>query len=194
MEGLLHAISLHLFGDAQGAFAGLAYDLGLTYERLGWQRFNASLDHFLFREKWDFANYVNRAPAAALRKTIAATKKLLRQFEGTRIAHPEGEQICAEFMFTCREIVHTCRRTLLRQQWLAADPARRNPEEETLRSKAPKRLPKNFESEMKKLRGEAILLGKEFAALWLGRNKQSRLADVAAEFPRLAAEYRKFAR
>ncbi len=177
-----------------GEFAGLAYDLGLTYERLGWQRFNASLDHFLFREKWDFANYVNRAPAAALRETIAATERLLRRFEAARIGHPEGAQICAEFVFTCREIVHTCRRTLLRQQWLAADPARRNPEEETLRSKAPQPLPKNFRSEMKNLREEAMALEKDFVTLWMGRNKRSRVGDVADEFRRLTEEYRKFAR
>ncbi len=64
LETFLVAASLHLFADPAGQLAGLAYDLGLTYERFSWQRFNGSLDWFLFREKWDFANYVNRAETA----------------------------------------------------------------------------------------------------------------------------------
>jgi hypothetical protein len=194
MGAVLAAVSAQFFLDPAAQFAGLAYDLGLTYERLGWQRFNASLDHFLFREKWDFANYVNRAPAGALGGTIAAAKRLEKAFKAAACEHPDAEQIREEFLFTCREIVHTCRRTLLRQAWLAADPAKRNPEEEALRNKPPKALPGHFRREMTALRKEVRQLEKEFARLWLARNKRSRLEDVRAEFRRLEKEYVNFAK
>jgi len=194
MKDVLSAISLHLFRDPRGGLAQLAYDLGLTYERLGWQRFNASLDHFLFREKWDFANYVNRAPAKSLAETIAATEKLGREFAGIEFGHPDADQIRAEFEFTCREIVHTCRRTQLRQQWLAADPAKRNPEEETLRALPPKKLPRHFARQMRAMKAEVRGLAREFEELWLVRNKRSRVEDVLTEFRRLEAEYTRFAK
>ena len=141
IETLLTAASMHLFHDSTGTFAAIAYDLGLTYERLGWQRFNASLDWWLFREKWDFANYVNRAPALALAQTIAATKKIAARFKAAAIDHPDAPTIRDEFLFTCEEIIHTCRRTQLRQAWLAAAPQTRNPEEPTLRDKPPQAAP-----------------------------------------------------
>ncbi|HVT82718.1 MAG TPA: beta-N-acetylhexosaminidase [Phycisphaerae bacterium] len=193
MRNLLADMSVHLFLDSSGQFASLVYDLGLTYERLGWQRFNASLDHFLFREKWDFANYVNRSPAKSLADTVAATEKLLAGFGKAECGHPDCEQIVAEFEFTCREVIHTCQRTQLRQAWLAADPAKRNPEEETLRALAAKPLPRDFKARMKMLRTEALALAAEFEELWLARNKRSRVDDVLAEFQRMEDEYRRFA-
>jgi len=53
IKEMLAGISVHVFRDPVAEFAALAYDLGLTYERLGAQRRNASLDFFLFREKWE---------------------------------------------------------------------------------------------------------------------------------------------
>jgi hexosaminidase len=192
-SSFLQSISLHLFQDPSAQFAALAYDLGLTYERLGWQRFNASLDHLLFREKWDFANYVNRAPAHAIEVTIRTADALLNLFKSATLMRPDGTQIRAEFLLTCREITHTCRRTLLRQLWLAADPARRNPEEPTRRDLPPKPLSRSFPQQMRVLRADAISLKKEFSRLWRARNKKSRLNDILAEFNRLAVEYTRFA-
>ncbi len=192
IENLFHAISLHLFKDPTAHYAALAYDLGLTYERLVWQRTNASLDHFLFREHWDVANYVNRASVANLEQTIAATLKLLEQFDAAALRSSQAGQIRAEFVFTCFTIIHTCQRTLLRQRWLAADPARRNPDE-TLRIQPPHPLSKDFPRQMETLHAEILTLEEQFTKLWLARNKPSRLADVTAEFQRLAAEYRAFA-
>ncbi|HEY4328631.1 MAG TPA: glycoside hydrolase family 20 zincin-like fold domain-containing protein [Phycisphaerae bacterium] len=194
VESFLEGVSLHLFQDRSMTIASLAYDLGLTYERLGWQRFNASLDHFLFREKWDFANYVNRAPREALKKTIAATRKISKGLYKTAMRRPDASLLAWELVFTCQIIAHTCERTLLRQQWLAADPARRNPEEPTLRNKPPKPLPKNFAEKMKTMGERARILGRQYKQLWLARNKSSRLADIQKEFQRLIVEYKKFQR
>jgi hypothetical protein len=191
---LLQAMSYHLFQDPSGTFAGLAYDLGLMYERFGWQRFNGSVDWFLFREKWDFANYVNRAVPKNLPKVVAACEKLAPRFAAAELLRPDGDLLKAEFVFTCDEIVHTCRRTALRQAWLAADPAKRNPEEETLRNKPPRPLPATFRQEMKALGTDAKTLRRQYEGLWLARNKRSRLADVTKEFDRLVTEYTAFAK
>jgi hypothetical protein len=194
IENLLDATSLHLFQDPTATIAALAYDLGLTYERFGWQRFNASLEFFLFREKWDVANYVNRAEPKGLASVTAACEKLIPQFEDAYLLHPEADQITAELIFTCREIMHACQRTTLRQQWLAADPAKRNPEHEILRAKPAKPLPKDFKPRLRSQAREAAKLEKQFKKLWLARNKPSRLADVVTEFRRLQLEYKHAAR
>ncbi len=131
LRPFLEATSLHLFLDPARRFATLAYELGLTYERFTWQRFNGSLEWFLFREKWDFANYVNRATGAGLRKVIDECEALQGQFNTASIQHDHADVMIAELLLTCETIVHTCRRTLLRKEWLAADPAKRNPEEAT---------------------------------------------------------------
>ncbi len=193
LRPLLEAVSLQLFLDPTRKFAALAHDLGLTYERFSWQRFNGAIDWYLFREKWDFANYVNRAAPKDLPKVIAACERLAKSFEASDLLHPDAEILKAELAFTCREVIHTCKRTALRQGWLAADPAKRNPEHETLRSKPAKPLPKTFPADMKKLGTDAAKLQHEFKQLWLARNLPSRLADVDAEFNRLKQEYRKFA-
>lgn len=193
LEPLLEAVSLHVFRDPSRQFAALAYDLGLTYERFSWQRFNGTLEWYLFREKWDFANYVNRALPRDLAKVIAACEKLLPDLECAPLLRPDSAIITAEFALTCREIIHTCQRTQLRQAWLAADPAQRNPEHEVLRAKAPQPLPRTFNKNMKTLAADAAQLHKQFRALWLARNTKSRLADIDVEFDRLKAEYRKFA-
>jgi hypothetical protein len=191
---LLKAISFHLFEDPTGRFAAAVYDLGLMYEKFGWQRFNASVDWWLFREKWDFANYVNRVKAGDLQKVIAAAEGLAREFQAATLLHPQNEVLVAELVLTCEVIIHTAKRTLLRQQWLAAYPARRNPEEETLRGKPARAVPSDFRRRMEKLRVEVRELERRYGRLWLARNKRSRLADVIAEFRRLGAEYRRFSR
>jgi hypothetical protein len=47
---------------------------------------------------------------------------------------------------------------------------------------------------MRALAAEAARLHGEFRALWLARNTPSRLADIDAEFTRLQAEYKTFAK
>ncbi len=93
MGAFLRAASMQLFGDASGEFARLAYELGLTYERFSWQRFNGSLEWFLFREKWDFANYVNRVAAEDLRRVIGVCEKLKRGFEGAELHRAGAKQL-----------------------------------------------------------------------------------------------------
>ena len=189
----LQAASLHLFQDPSKTLAALAYDLGLTYERFSWQRFNGSLEWFLFREKWDFANYVNRADPKDLPKLIHTMRQLIKDFSRARFDHPNADIIKQEFLLTCAQIIHTCKRTALRQQWLAADPAHRNPEHEQLRALPPRPLPGNFKSQLKQLEKEAAALEKQYIALWRARNKESRLADIVAEFRRLQSEYKTIA-
>ncbi len=179
---LLHAISIQHFQDASGGVAALAYDLGLTYERFSWQRSNASLEHFLFREKWEISEFIDRVKPKDLRKVVAACEKLIAQFQNATLSHPHGQQIRNEFLFTCEEIIHTCKRTTLRKIWLAANLSGRN---------SP--IPKSFKADMQAACSEIVELKKRFAALWLARNKRSRLTDVMAEFDRLAAEYKKYA-
>jgi len=193
IESLLTAISWHLFHDPAGKLATLAYDLGLTYERFSWQRFNGSLDWFLFREKWDFANYVNRAEDADLPKVIAATEKILESLGQATAHRTDGPYLIAELLFSGLLIIHACKRTALRKAWLAADPAKRNPEHEVLRAKPPRPLPKTFNRDMQNLRNDARSLRQIFEQLWLARNKPSRLTDVLAEFDRLDREYQHFA-
>ncbi|MGN6368091.1 MAG: beta-N-acetylhexosaminidase [Phycisphaerae bacterium] len=217
LQPFLQATSLHLFQDPSKTTASLAYDLGLTYERFSWQRFNGSLEWFLFREKWDFANYVNRADPKDLPKLINTTQQLTTQFRNARFDHPDAQIIKDEFLLTCAQIIHTCKRTILRQHWLAADPATRNPEAPAYGTRSvsagpsparttgstsaqaakeypkPIPLPKNFKSQLKQLEKEAATLEKQYTALWLARNKQSRLADITAEFRRLQSEYKRIA-
>ncbi|HVX84309.1 MAG TPA: glycoside hydrolase family 20 zincin-like fold domain-containing protein [Phycisphaerae bacterium] len=193
LRPFLAAASLHLFHDPAASFAALPYDLGLTYERFSWQRFNGSLDWFLFREKFDFANYVNRASDKDLHAVIAATQSLLPKIAAATFNHPHADLLKAELAFTAEEIIHTCRRTLLRQQWLAADPATRNPEHETLRKKPPIPLPKNFPQQLRTLSKNAATLATQYRTLWLARNKPSRLDDILTEFQRLQQEYKHFA-
>jgi hypothetical protein len=153
-------------------------------------RFNGALEWFLFREKWDFANYVNRAVPAQLPRVIAACEKLIPKIEKSSLQHPDAQKIKAELVFTCDEIIYTCRRTALRKAWLAADPARRNPEEETLRSLPPRPLPKTFKQDVRNLSKDAAKLETRYRKLWLARNQRSRLDDVLAEFRRLREEYK----
>ncbi len=192
LKPFFEATSLHLFLDRSKQLAALAYDLGLTYERFNWQRFNGSLEWFLFREKWDFANYVNRADPAGLQKVIDACRRLIVEFRQSPCDHDHASTLMAEFIFTCEMIIHTCRRTLLRQQWLAAEPATRNPEEPARRSAPPVPLPASYAKEMNRLANEAGVLKERFAELWNARNKPSRLADMVAEFQRLQREYRHY--
>jgi hypothetical protein len=194
LRPFLAAASLHLFHDPSQRFAGLAYDLGLTYERFAWQRFNGSLDWFLFREKFDFANYVNRASEKDLQAVMVACEAALPQILTTDIRHPQGTVLQSELAFTAKEILHTCRRTLLRKQWLAADPAVRNPEHDVLRAKPAVPLPRTFKGDLKKLAKDAAGLERDFTTLWMARNKRSRLEDNLAEFRRLQAEYARFAK
>lgn len=194
LRPFLEAASLQLFHDPSRRFAGLVYDLGLTYERFSWQRFNGSLDWFLFREKFDFANYVNRASEKDLKVVIAACEAVLPQILTTDIRHPHATILQSELAFTAKEIVHTCRRTLLRKQWLAADPAARNPEHELLRAKPAVALPRTFKGQIKALAKEAAGLERDFETLWMARNKRSRLEDNLAEFRRLREEYACFGR
>ena len=190
LRPVLEAISLHLFQDPAAEFAVLAYDLGLTYERFSWQRFNGSLEFFLFREKWDFANYVNRAEAKDLPKVIAACEKTARRIEKAVLLHPDAEWIKAELVFTSDEIVHTCKRTGLRKAWLAADPMKRNPEHEEFRVLPAKKLPKTFKKDVRALGKDAATLETRFKKLWLARNKRSRMEDEVKEFRRLREEYK----
>jgi hypothetical protein len=194
LSSFLRAVSLQHFQDPAGEFATLAYELGLTYERMGWQRFNASVDWYLFREVFDFANYVNRVAPKDLQRVMKITEKLAQEFESADILHPDSEQIRAELVFTCDEVLHACKRTLVRQAWLAADPAKRNPEEPTLRTKKPKPLPPTFKQDLKSLGTEIKKLHLRFKDLWRARNKESRLADISAEFNRLEREYAQFAK
>ena len=171
--GLLHAISTHLFHDTSSKVAAVAYSLGLAYERIKCHRPNASVDWFLFREKWETADFAGRTPTNALKNVIRLTQSLGKAFK-TRVTmgHPDAPVILAEFLLTCDEIIHTCRHTLLRQMWLKE-------------SKLP-RLTAQRKANMS--------LRKTFTQLWMARNKRSRLQDVLDEFDRIDREYRKFGR
>lgn len=191
----LKAASLQLFHDPALTFASLAYDLGLTFERFGWQRFNASLEWYLIREKWDHANYVNRAEDKGMAAVEAAMKRLLPLFTRAPLQHPDAAPIRAEMAFTCREILHGIRRNRLRRQWVAAAPKQRNPEREDLRDLPPVLIKlKPYQAEMKRLAQDARRLAADFRQLWLARNKPSRLQDMLDEFARLQREYKQFAR
>lgn len=194
LKPFLDAAAIHFFRDSTGAAAHIAYEIGLLYERFGWQRFNGSLDYYLFREKFDFANYVNRAETKGLDRVQADAESLLKQLKTVKLDRSDAAQIVNELAHTCRVIVHTCKRTRLRKAWLAADPAKRNPEHEKLRALPPQALPKTFKRDMAALKKEATALRAEFRKLWLNRNKPSRHADVDAEFARLITEYASFAR
>lgn len=174
LKDFLRGVSLHVFKDPKGAFATWAYELGLVYERFGWQRFNASVDWWLFREKWDFANYVNRATEAGLKRVRGLVEKLIPKFDAAMINHADEAIIRDEFLFTCQEILHTVERTALRKRWLAG---------EKLPAAELKRMAKSIET-----------LREQFAILWITRNKRSRLDDVLAEFDRIGEEYRTVAR
>jgi hexosaminidase len=193
LRPFLEAASVHVLGDATGTLAGLAYELGLTYERFAWQRFNGSIDWFLFREKWEVANYVNRVEAGELRRVVAACERLMAEFEKSGSERGDGKMMRAEFVFTCKVIVHACKRTMLRMAWLAADPAGRNAGDAVKSVARPRRLPVGFQKAMAAMGKEARGLKKEFSALWRKRNKESRLEDVRGEFRRLREEYRRFA-
>jgi hypothetical protein len=62
-----------------------------------------------------------------------------------------------------------------------------------LRNKPPKTLPKSFSRDMAQMRAETRSLATRFKKLWVARNKNSRLADIIAEFDRLEGEYKRFA-
>jgi len=194
LQPFLQAASLHLFNDPAAQFATLAYELGLTYERIGWQRFNGALEWYMLREKWDFANYVNCADPQKLPRIVSLCEKLLSQFEKSDLLRDDADILRAEMLLTIQQIIHGCQRTLLRQKWLAADPLRRNPEHQILRAKPPQPLPKSFPSDMKKLAAEARQIHQQFQRVWLARNKPSRLADIDLEFIRLQKEYTMFAK
>jgi hexosaminidase len=173
IKDLLRAISRHVFEDPSGRWVGLAYDLGLTYERLGWLRKNASADFFLFREKWGEEDWVRRVARRGLERTLKAVERLGGEFGKIRSARPDGELLREEFEFTCREIAHTCRRTMVRQEWMAG------------------RHGVGMKKALWELGREAEELGREFGRLWLARNKRSRREDVTGEFRRLVGEYRR---
>jgi hypothetical protein len=164
----LKNVSLNLFADESLEFASLAYELGLTYEKYGWLRNNASLEWYLLREKWDVEKFVSHAEKAGLSKVEAAVTKLRPKFGKAEIGHPDGDQIRAEFEFTCAEILHGVERTRLRRSWGKAN--------------------------RKTLAKDAAALAKEFKRLWLTRNKTSRMGDVLDEFARLAREYKMHAK
>jgi hypothetical protein len=125
---------------------------------------------------------------------MVACEEVLPQILTTDIRHPQGTVLQSELAFTAKEILHTCRRTLLRKQWLAADPAVRNPEHDVLRAKPAVPLPRTFKGDLKKLAKDAAGLERDFTTLWMARNKRSRLEDNLAEFRRLQAEYARFAK
>jgi hypothetical protein len=149
----------------------------------------------LFREKFDVANYVNRITPANLKRVDALARRLAAGLAKAEPDHPDGDLIRAEFVFSAELISHVARRTLARQEWLAADPAKRNPEHAELRAKPPAPLKKaEFTKTLRALGQEAAELSTGFESLWLARNKPSRLADVMEHFERLEREYQTFAR
>jgi hypothetical protein len=191
LEDIFAGISMHLFGDPRGEFARWAYELGRVYETFSWQRFNASIDWWLFREKWEVANYVNRARPEDLSRVMDLCEGLIARFGAAELLHPDGEQVIAEFVFTAEEIIHTCRRTAVRQAWFAHR-YRRGLQQDHPENPAPYKpaaLPKWFGKQMGRLGKEARELRRRFEKLWLARNKRSRVEDVLAEFDRLVKEY-----
>jgi hypothetical protein len=193
LQPFLHAASLHLFGDDSGKIAALAYSLGLTYERFTWQRFNGSLDWFLFREKWDVPHYINRVEPGDLDRVKGACERFILELEALKSHRADGKILIAELLLTARTILHVCKRTALRIAWLAAAPAQRNATHEAKRTAKPRRLPPTFKPAMALMAKDARALKKDFSALWRKRNKESRLQDLRAEFRRLREEYKQFA-
>jgi hexosaminidase len=173
LKSMLGAISRQVFGDASGRWAGLAYELGLTYERLGRLRKNGSAEFFLFREKWEEEDWVKKVPARGLERARRAAERLRGEFGELESMREDGELLRKEFAFTCRVIEHTCRRTWVRKAWLAG---RRGGE---------------MRQRLAELERESRELGQEFNKLWRARNKRSRVEDVRKEFRRLALEYRR---
>lgn len=172
LAAFLRATSLNLFGDKTGKIAQLAYELGMTYRRLGFIRFNAATEFFLFREAWDNTHDMAKVKAPALIKTRAAILKLADQISQLELTHPDSKLIIHELVFTALLLVHVIERTLVRQKILGVN-----------KEKVPAK-------KLKQLAWEAEYLGDIYAQLWLARNKQSRLEDVTKEFTRLAKEYR----
>jgi hypothetical protein len=136
---------------------------------------------------------VNRVEVGDLRRVMAACGKLKAAFEGSTSERGDGKVMRAEFVFTCKVIVHACKRTMLRMAWLAADPAGRNAGDAVKSAMRARRLPVGFQKGMAAMGKEARGLKKEFSALWRKRNKESRLEDVRGEFRRLREEYKRFA-
>ncbi len=171
----LRAISTHLFQDQTATIATLAYDLGLTYERLQCPRPNASADWFLFREPWEENDFVSRTPSKALTHTLNAVDKVHAGIFQTRLIHPDSQLITGEFFHAVRTIIGTCTRTLLRK---------------TIQKQMA--TPRQREALRKKIRGR-LLMSKAtqglFRFYWLQRNKPSRMRDVLREFQRHQAEY-----
>ncbi len=176
LRPLLRAISTHVFQDSGGNIAQLAYDLGLTYERVKARRANASVDWFLFREPWEGGEFLDKTTAAALRATARHAFNLSRRIP--TLDRSDGDLLHRELVHTCLVIVYTCWRTFLRKDWQKASPMAR-----------PQMLAK-----IRSLDHQASVLEKDFATLWLQRNKRSRLADVVREFRKHRSEYKRLLR
>lgn len=173
--GFLHAAGLHLFGDPTGKAGRMAYDLGMTYERIGHAWFNACALWKAFREPWEpwhAGSNLQPAPLTRTRNQLTALDKQMRRL---RLRHPDGDLIREELTFTARSIIHAIDRELLRRRVFGD-------------KKAPSK------KELLRLADEAGLLTAEYESLWLARNKPSRMADVMEHFKRLEKEYRAVAR
>jgi hypothetical protein len=175
LNALLATISRQFLLDPSARLASWLYDLGLTYERLLWLRKNASADFFLFREKWPTPDFVSKVPPQGARQALHAAQRLQRSLQRLTSHRPDGTLLLRELDFTCREIAHTCRRTLARQAWLAH------------------KLPADWKSPLRTLRRDSQHLAGDLKKLWRARNKSSRIADVLTEFHRLQQEYTHFA-
>jgi hexosaminidase len=169
-ERILRGADAHLLRDPAGKLARLAYDLGQTCERIGFKRFNGSGDFFLFREVWGTTDYLAKAKAADLRKTIAVTKGLRAKIARSKLERKDAAAMIDELVLTADTIVYTCERTLAR-----------------LTDAAGKRVPV---ATVRKLIADARELKKRFSTVWLRRNLRSRLVDVTAHFERHVEEYR----
>ncbi len=162
-QQVIDATSLQIFRDRHGSFAQALADLGQTYERIGWQRFNGSVDWFLFREPWKTQNYINRVKPADLHKTINATREILARLQKGHLVRRDGKLIVREAVLTARTIIYAAERTLarmaMRKKPTAADRAL-----------------------MARLLRDNVKMTLEYHRLWLARNKPSRLQDVIYHF------------
>ena len=165
----MRGIARHIFGDATGAFTKLVYELGRTCELLGYQRSNAAVAFWLFREKWDQRDYLDKVRAAGVIKVRQHVEKLAGQLAKVPTNHPDAELIRAELLHSASVVRHVMDRTLARQAILAGE------------------TPDN--KGLKALIREAQALQEQFVQLWNARNKPSRLADVVAEWERVIGEY-----
>jgi hypothetical protein len=152
-----------------------AYEMGMTYERIGHVGFNASTLWQAFREPWDQWHAGAQLQPAAMKATLANVEALGKSFETAPMGHPDADLLRAEFVFTCQEICHALKRELARQVVFG--------QKKKVAAKV-----------LARLASEAAELGEAYESLWLARNKRSRLKDVLVHFTRLKKEYQRAAR